>query len=192
MPDVIADVMLTFCHFPMLFFITLLGSLCVGRALFLQTACLIALDVIVNVTLKGSFKVALSPALHKVGYALPSGHMQMATVFYMWWAYIIPFWSYRLISAIILCGVGAGLIHYGYHDGYDVAAGFFFGVLLVFGYHYTLAKQNKYFPSLLFAFSSGLMLCNMFLYNVLPIHVCIAYGSIILLIMYIPWLKECT
>ena len=182
MPDIIADVMLGFSHVPMLFFISLLGSLYQGPRLFWQTACLIALDIIVNVTLKGSFKIPLSPALHKVGYAFPSGHMQMVTVFYIWWAYIFPSWRYIIVVITILIGIGAGLIHYGYHDVYDVGGGFIFGVALVYGYC-SLRKKNKHFTAVLFIVATAFMMCNLFLYTTLPIYVCVAYGGIVLLIL---------
>jgi undecaprenyl-diphosphatase len=181
--DLSADLMLGFSYAPVLFFITFIGSLFWGRSIFFQTACLLALDIILNVALKGTFKIPLSPTLHKAGYALPSGHMQMATVFYIWWAFFIPGWTYRAIALFILIGVGAGLIHYNYHDGYDVVSGFFVGALFVSGYYYLLIRQSLYFARLLLGISSILMVCNALLYKVVPLHAWIAYGAIMILIL---------
>ena len=69
--------------FPVVFAIVLLGWLFIDTSIFRHLAYLACLSIIVNVALKGTFKVPLPPELH-VGYAFPSGHMQFATVFYGW------------------------------------------------------------------------------------------------------------
>jgi undecaprenyl-diphosphatase len=179
MSDLYADLMLGFAHAPVLLFITLIGTLLFGRSLFFQTAYLLSLDILLNVALKGTFKIPLSLSLHTIGYAFPSGHMQMATVFYLWWAFVISSWFYRVIVPFVLIGIGSALIHYGCHNSYDVISGFFVGSCLASGY-YLLTKYNQYFYWIA-GVSSCLMIYNVLVYAVIPYHASIAYGALIIL-----------
>ncbi|KTD31517.1 phosphatase PAP2 family protein [Legionella israelensis] len=167
--DYLADFFLTFSQLTAICFISLTGFLFINRKLFFQAASLGAFDIIVNVALKGTFKVPL-PVEIGSGYAFPSGHMQFATVFYLWLILSYSFWPFRVITAILLTGIGAGLIHYGYHNLYEVSGGLFFGILLIAFYRYLLKKFHAHTLRLLLMVACFLMLYNAFIYTLIPSH----------------------
>lgn len=179
----VADFFLMFSHVEVIVLIALIGLLWVNRALFFQTSCLSAFDLVVNVALKGTFKVPLALSLHKVGYAFPSGHMQLATVFYVWLALYLPFWWLRVVIACMLAGIGAALIHYGYHDLKDVLGGFSCGLLLIACFGYLLIHKAKYTPWIALVLASGLMVYNVCIYVLVPVHAWWGYGVLCSLIV---------
>lgn len=184
MTHLLADGFLLFSHLFFQITIVILGCLFINRTLFFQVIWLSAMSIILNVALKGSFQMPLSPALHKIGYAFPSGHMQQATVFYGWLALNASSrWLKGLIS-LLLVGIGAALIHYGYHDMNDVLAGVFVALVILYCAH-SLPYDNKaeslsralawdsIAKSILIA--SLLMLYSASLYLFIPLHAWIAY-----------------
>ncbi|KTD64344.1 phosphatase PAP2 family protein [Legionella spiritensis] len=176
-PDIAADFFLAFSHLPILLLIVVSGFLFISRALFFQTACLAAFDIMVNVALKGFFKVPLAPALGP-GFAFPSGHMQLATVFYLWLALYIPLWPWRIAVALLLAGIGAGLIHYDYHSLQDVLAGLACGLLLLGFYRYALMKLTRVSPWLLIGLSAILMADIGLTYILIPTHAWSAFYTL--------------
>jgi hypothetical protein len=184
--DQTANLMLSFSHFSALLLFTVICLLVCGRRfLFIQTIYLVSLDIILNVALKGTFKIPLSPLLHKIGYAFPSGHMQVSTVFYTWWVFFIASRAYWLICCTILIGVGAGLIHFGYHNLNDVIAGLCFGGGLTIGYKLLLSKDNAHTALWLFIIPSFLMFYNAYIYLPLPAYALLAYMANCLAILLI-------
>lgn len=112
-----------------------MGRLDQRRDLFYHLCFLILLSMIVNSFLKCLFQVPLKPHLGKPGwYAFPSGHMQLAVVFYgrLWWAFRKSKWAYGLL--ILLMGMGWAMVWKSYHDTKDVLGGIVVGVTLVGGY----------------------------------------------------------
>ncbi len=181
--DLVADLMLTFTTYQTVLFFTLAGSLFAGRRLFFQCACLVAFGIIINVVLKGTFQIPSSVHPSMGSYAFPSGHMQLTTVFYVWWAIYIPFWYYRTLTAAIVLGVGVSLVHFKYHTIYDVTGGLLFGLLIVFCFYYLLTKNIKYFPWALLLAASIFMVCNEHIYDMTPPHAWIAYQGLVALII---------
>ncbi|KTC72477.1 PAP2 superfamily protein [Legionella birminghamensis] len=179
--DSLADIFLSFSQFNVLFIIALAGFLLINRPLFFQTACLTAFDIVVNVALKGTFKVPLAAWLGK-GYAFPSGHMQLSTVFYLWLAWHTPRLSLRLLVAGILSAIGAGLIHYGYHNFYDVLGGLLFGGILVSLYWYISLKYAVYMPWILALAATLLMVYNGLQYTPIPRYCWVGYYCLLGLI----------
>ncbi|AHE65915.1 phosphatase PAP2 family protein [Legionella oakridgensis] len=183
MSDFTADCFLAFTHFPLLFFLTIIGTLWWGRGFFLPTVFLIAFDIVVNVALKGTFKIPLAAALHKVGYAFPSGHMQLATVFYCWLASLTVSWLGRGVIMMLLIGIGASLIHFGYHNLYEVLGGLVSGILLMVVFRWLLTYYRHSFFKTLFWAASLLMMYSGLMYQAIPRHACAAYVAIGLLFL---------
>ncbi len=174
LPHGLANFFLFFSHFECVIPIILLG-LVFRPQVFFQTACLVLIDIVVNVALKGTFKVPLSPILNKIGYAFPSGHMQFATVFYGWLAFNFSWPWLRVIIFVLLFGIGCGLIHYDYHNFLDVTAGIIFGLLLIYLFY---VSQAIWFWLL---FASFCMLYNAFVYTEIPMHAQIAYDLFVII-----------
>lgn len=107
-----------------------------------RLAVLIALSGLLNAYLK-DFWQDPRPALEyrldgEVGdsYGLPSGHMQIATVMWLWLAWEIrKAWAW-VAAVILISGVGFSRIYLGVHDVEDVSIGFVLGLtnLALFGW----------------------------------------------------------
>ena len=149
MLDIIADVSLAFTSESVVIFFLLAFSLHYGRLFFFQTVSFVLFAVINNMVLKTLFTIPLEPYLHHAGYAFPSGHMQFATVFYTWLALYSVSWLSRVFLALLLIGIGFGLVHYGYHSIDDVLAGLTVGLVLVMLYRYALHHCAKILPWIL-------------------------------------------
>lgn len=183
MLDVTADFFLAFAAFHTIFFVLMTGALFFGWRMVLPLGCLICIELIINVALKGTFRVPLSERLHSIYYAFPSGHMQLATVFYLWWAVFVRSWFIRVLIAFILIGVGAGLLHYGFHNLLEVIGGFIAGIIIFTGYLYFLGKSNRYTGWMLLGFSFILMIYNQLIYSIVPSHARSAFYVLLALII---------
>ena len=158
----------------------------------IQLAALCALGILVNVVLKGYFKVPLASFISHPGFAFPSGHTQFATVFYGYIAFFgLPnqidnkkhtsFITRQdlniriIISSILICGIGFGLVHYHYHTIGEVIAGFVAGMALLFLYRYALLRFTKTFPYIILITASALLGITYILYTKLECYVWVAY-----------------
>ncbi|WP_133129317.1 phosphatase PAP2 family protein [Legionella yabuuchiae] len=186
MSDLAADILLGFSHYLPVLLIAFAGSLLYkeqGLRLFFQTFCLIAFGLILNVALKGTFKVSLSPKISTVHYAFPSGHMQLSTAFYLWWLIYLPYWWYRILLILVLSGIGAAMIHYEFHTLVDIIGGFVAGLLLVTGYYYCLKQTFKCLPWVLLLLINILQLYNVLVYTHVPSHGWTMYYYLSILIL---------
>lgn len=134
---------LSFSHTIVIVPLIVLGCVLISRRIFCHALCLLVLSILLNIVLKHTFQIPLSPTLGKEGFAFPSGHMQAATVLYGWLALNIQNVWFRLSVVIILLGIGFSLVNAGYHNYYDVFGGVFFGSLLIACYHCVLLKFSR-------------------------------------------------
>ncbi|KTC88018.1 MULTISPECIES: phosphatase PAP2 family protein [Legionella] len=146
MLDQIAQAFLFFSNDIIIIPLLIMGFIWLNRITFYHAVCLIFLTILVNVALKLSFQVPLSPALHKKGYAFPSGHMQLVTTLYTWLAFRVKNWWLSLAIAALLIGIALSLVHFGYHTYYQVLAGAFFALLLLISYYFAFLKWPKNTP----------------------------------------------
>ena len=161
----LTDPLLAFSHLWVIVLITLFGACLLDLNIFIKAAQLATMSMVVNVTLKGLFKIPLNDSIGTLGYAFPSGHMQLSTAFYLMLALSIPVLSWRITVAFLLVGIGASLIHHHYHTIQDVIAGFLCGLILVALYQYAWRQFPKKIGWLLFIIASILMIYNQFLYE---------------------------
>lgn len=180
MPDAIANLFLLLIHPYFILFIMIMGFYLIDRSIFFQAACLLAFSVVLNVALKATFQVPLSPSLHKTGFAFPSGHMQSASVFY---GFCIPYllaWPTKWLALVVLLvGIGASLIHYDYHTLQDVLGAVLVAWVILTTYHYALKQRNQRFILLFMLFiSTALMIYNVIIYNFVPFHAWFAYMTL--------------
>lgn len=99
-----------------------------GELIWGNASLLVLFTMIFNVFLKSIFLVPLNPALGIQGYAFPSGHMQVAFVFYGFLAITYAGWIGRVVLMTILIGIGYGLVQQGYHTLMDVAGSVMFSL----------------------------------------------------------------
>lgn len=146
MPDYIARSFLFFSSDLFIIPLIIIGFIGFNRSIFFHAACLVLLSMLLNVALKNTFQIPLAPALGKVGYAFPSGHMQLVTVLYCWLALRLRKIGLFFIIIPLLVSIGLSLIHFGYHDFYDVCAGVFFALLLITVYSLAYLKWPIILP----------------------------------------------
>lgn len=149
------------------------------RGNFMHLALIGFLGIILNVALKGTFKIPLPEWLHN-GYAFPSGHMQFSTVIYGWLFYHYPYRWLRAVILILLTGIGAGLMYYGYHTFFEVCGGVFFASLIIAFYLFSQHHLKKRWFAVLPVIASLTMLYNFFQYNIIPPHCWHAFYGLLL------------
>ncbi len=135
-----------FLFFSQGFFIislSLLGLIWINRKFFLRLSHLVLISILINVALKITFKIPLSPLLGIEGFAFPSGHMQLSTVFYGCLAVNSTSKVFRWIIVSLLAAIGWALIHFGYHNSYDVSGALIVAGFLIFLQHTVVFKEDK-------------------------------------------------
>lgn len=144
MLETFAHYSLFFSNYPCLFTILLLGLLSDKRQLFYWGGLFTLLNICINYALKITFKVPLPVELHP-GYAFPSGHMQMLTVFYGWLA-MHHLMRMRVLFIPICLLETYGLWYFHYHTIIEITAGFLTGLFLlsVFQKIYQKPTLNRY------------------------------------------------
>lgn len=121
-----------------------LGYIWIERALFYNAACMLLFALIFNTALKDTFQVPLSPTLHKAGFAFPSGHMQAASSFYGWFVIAKRNLFINVAVLILLIGIAIGLVHFHYHNIYDIAGALVFTGIQLFAYYKVITRAKRY------------------------------------------------
>lgn len=183
--DYIASFFLVFGNGLIIIPLLLWGLIFAERRLFYSALCLIGLSILVNVALKVSFQLPLSPSLGKEGFAFPSGHMQLATVFYGGLAYNKRSQLFSLLIVCLLAGIGWGLIHYNYHNLYDVSAAFIVALCLLYLYQCLQRVEKEQW--ILSGTASLLMVYIHLHYPPIPPHAWQAYAILMLSLLFAAW-----
>lgn len=158
MTDIITNFFLSLSHDTIIIPFVTLGYIWLDRKLFFNAISLLLLSIIFNSALKITFQIPLSPLLNKEGFAFPSGHMQSSTVLYGWIFLHTQNLFYKLLIIIALFGIAISLVHYGYHDYYDILGAIFFSSLLLAISYKTIKKQETFFPKIVFIISTVMII----------------------------------
>ncbi|MBA2657494.1 MAG: phosphatase PAP2 family protein [Tatlockia sp.] len=150
-------------------FITI-GLICFDRRIFYQAACLTLLSMLFNVALKISFQIPLPPELGKPGFGFPSGHMQMATILYIWFAIQMKMRGLTTLIIVMLCGFAWSLTYFSYHDLFQVFGGAFFGLLILIGYNLIYLNWPQKLPSIILILATILISYIQYQYPLLSGH----------------------
>jgi hypothetical protein len=132
---------------------------------------------LINSSLKLLFKIPMMPHVGN-GYAFPSGHTQMATVFLGWlaWHQIYP----KQYFYFLILLTGFSIYDQNYHTPIEILAGFVTGFAIVMFFLKTSAMHYKIrifvFNTLLFGF------CAYNHYKVNFLTMCYAINSFLLLL----------
>ena len=176
--DILARFFLAFSHDTIIIPLVVLGYIWISRVVFEDAIILILMSMLFSFFLKTIFQVPLSPVLHQVGYAFPSGHMQLSVVLYGWLAFKTQLMLYRLVSIVLLVGIGLSLMHFGYHNIYDILGGVFFACVLMKFYQVVVFKNSIFFQKPLFFLATVLMITVLFDYQ-MPTHIWMAYYALL-------------
>ncbi|WP_156812357.1 phosphatase PAP2 family protein [Legionella tunisiensis] len=178
MLDTLARTLLAFSNGSIVIPLIILGFIWLDRTVFYHAACLVLLSIVMNVALKVTFQIPLPPALGKDWFAFPSGHMQLSTVLYAWLAYKVEKPVFRLATVTLLVGIGASLIHFDYHNLFDVLAGSFFALLLIVAYYLPSKKWPQSMPLVIVLIGSLLVFYINWRYTRIPVHAWMAYYAL--------------
>ena len=190
LPDALARFFLGFSQIYVVLGLIAIGYVFLNRSVFYHSTLITILSVITNVALKVTFQIPLSSTLNKTGFAFPSGHMQTASVFYLWLLFNINSPITRFGSPIILTGIAYGLMHFQYHNFLDIVGGLIFAQLLIVAYQLLLsAKLQAKLPWILMAYATLLLIYIAYRFAI-PTHAWQAYGLLIGLILLYPICKH--
>lgn len=159
MTDNIANIFLTFGHDTIIVPLVILGYIWFDRKIFYSAICLGLLNMIFNAALKVTFKIPLDPSLNKDWFAFPSGHMQNVVILYCWLMAKIQKGFINIIGLIILIGEAWALVHFGYHNYYDILGAIIFGSILLLVYQkFLYIKIKEPALSLMMFFCGSIMM----------------------------------
>lgn len=180
MKDLLYQCFLLFSHDTFIIPLVVLGYIGGNRKVFSHAIQLILMSMLLNVALKVTFKVPLDAALSKDWFAFPSGHMQLAVVLYTWLFRSFSQPMLRVLCVCICIGIAKGLLHFGYHQVYDIIGAGIVGLLWVWVYDrlLTVSGISHYLPALLILFASFLMIYITKVYT-LKGHAWMAYYALI-------------
>jgi hypothetical protein len=180
--DAFSQFFLYFTDAPWLIFFLSCGFIFGDRTLFYHATCIMLISILLNIALKYTFQVPLSLALHKVGFAFPSGHMQFATVLYGWFALHTKNHTLHIMIACLLAGIGFGLVHFGYHTWFDVCGALFFASIILGVYHMLLTKKVIYLAQI--QCTTAVLAMSYIAYRgTIPHHAWVAFSILLSLII---------
>ncbi|MBA2709171.1 MAG: hypothetical protein H0U57_01060 [Tatlockia sp.] len=158
MIDYFAQGFIFFDNALFLFPLLTMGFIWFERRTFYHAICLVLLTILVNTALKITFKVPLSPSIHHVGFAFPSGHMQLATTLYLWFAMRVHNIWFSALIFLLLCGIAWGTIHFGYHNFFEISGGVFFALVTLFFYYFVEIKAPKILAAIVITLATLLLI----------------------------------
>lgn len=184
MTDNIASLFLFFTNEQFLIPFIIFGYLYIDRDIFYNATCLILIGTLFNTALKVTFQVPLAEILGKDGFAFPSGHMQAATAFFGWLALKSHAFKIRIFTIILLICIGLSLVHFQYHNYYDVLAAIFSASLLMYAYYQNLKIAKPISQWIMIVSSSIFIAYIYFRVQRINSHVWIAYYILLSLIVF--------
>ncbi len=127
--------------------VLVVGVLVINRDIFTRLLFITLTTMILAPLLKSIWQIPLPEHLGIKGYAFPSGHMQLAFVFWSWLA-----WEYKkvwssLLATFFIPLVGWALIHQGYHHITDIMGALGFGTLTLVLFALILRTQTFQSPT---------------------------------------------
>lgn len=179
MIDSIANVFLSLTREQFIIPLIILGYIWIDRDTFFHATCLILISMILNTALKVTFQIPLSPLLGKEGFAFPSGHMQSAATFFGWLAFRSNSLAIRILIVALLTGIGLSLVHFQYHNYYDVLAAVFFALLLIVAYYQIITKAKHLFRLIIILASTILVAYIYLIFKQISGHIWMAYYALL-------------
>lgn len=121
--------MLIFTDYKFLAPFVLFGLYTLQERAFICAALMTFFAAFLNSYLKSIWQIPLNPELFTHGFAFPSGHTQIAITFWCTLIYMSRKYKalYFLIPIIVVSLFS--IVHFRFHNWYDIGAGIFFGIL---------------------------------------------------------------
>ncbi|MCE2992114.1 MAG: hypothetical protein LW825_04245 [Candidatus Jidaibacter sp.] len=138
------------------------GICCIDKKVFINIAIVCFLSAFINAYLKSIWQIPLDPSLGKVGWAFPSGHTQFNLVVWLVLIYQIRKLWIALVAAAISISSYFGMVHFHYHNWYDIYGGIFFATLIFFSFvMWDYFYRNK--QLVLLILTTAISVCIMFI-----------------------------
>jgi membrane-associated phospholipid phosphatase len=142
-----------------------------------QTSLMVgATSMLINANLKMFFQIPLMAHLGN-GFAFPSGHMQMSTVFYG------CLLSFQLLSkkayGFLLLAIAWGIYYQNYHTPIELLGGFISGMMVLSLFFYTPIFKHK----ILIGMLNSLLITNIWIHQYFFNHYLIPFIVLIVLLM---------
>ncbi|MBL0941480.1 MAG: phosphatase PAP2 family protein [Alphaproteobacteria bacterium] len=155
MIDFLAQACLWFTHQSFLIPFIIIGYFIFSKEIFCKAVFILLFSMVVNAYLKFLWQIPLPSGLGKEGWAFPSGHMQTAFAFWGWLAWEYKQILFRVFAIFLLIGIGFSLVHFGYHDYYDIFGALGCGIISLIVYdiflrQFIIFKNNLAGVGLLF------------------------------------------
>lgn len=139
------------------------------------------INCLVNIDLKGFFKVPLPAFLHP-GYAYPSGHMQTAIFVYTWLA-LNRMFGIHYVIALIIPGIAYTLHFFHFHTYWEIFAGMGCGLIYTIFFVYFYQYPQSLLKNLSMMFSIALMIA---FYQNYKMHFVYIIAPLFILLTFVP------
>lgn len=144
-----------------------IGYWCINKKLFRDLTIIVCISTLLNVLLKGIFMVPRPIGEHLMAvndlYSFPSGHAQVATVFWFLLAIHYKQVFFWWLAGVMILGQCLSRVYLGVHFPSDVFGGFVVGSVIVVAYalyrnsiYWPIFSRSKWAMAVVFAFSIGL------------------------------------
>jgi membrane-associated phospholipid phosphatase len=161
----IASLFLAFSDDKIIMPILIIGYIWVDRKIFFEAICLILISILLNFSLKITFKIPFP--IHQEGFAFPSGHTQSSVVLYGWLLTNLKHHPLKILLLMLIAGIGWSLVYFDHHNYFDVIGGVFFGCLLLLLYKsLTNPLKQASINLILLSVSTLLILYIKYIYNI--------------------------
>ncbi len=165
--DAFFEILTKFSHPPVLGLIFVIGFVFINRKAFGVTIFLTIFTMALNAYLKSIWQVPLNPELKVEGWAFPSGHTQSSCVFWFFLSLMLKKNWVILLIPILLFGITAGIVHFGYHEWHEILAAIGFAGLEVIFFYYLL-KLFDYYKINYYTLGFALTPIVIFIITILP------------------------
>ncbi|MBQ7524127.1 MAG: hypothetical protein IJT08_00780 [Alphaproteobacteria bacterium] len=121
-----------------------------GRRNYAPLVFLLLFAMVYKTVLKDVFRLPAPIASPTKNFGFPSGHMNFATMFYLWFVVNAKGYISRTLLVLSLIFAGVGLYLSGYHDAFSILVTPIFPITCLFLYRRFLLDRNMEFQSLFF------------------------------------------
>ncbi|WP_152606904.1 phosphatase PAP2 family protein [Candidatus Jidaibacter acanthamoebae] len=142
--DVFFRILADLSHFNVIALVSISGFVLINRNAFGSALFITIFTMALNAYLKSIWQVPLNPELNKEGWAFPSGHTQSSCVFWFFLSLMLEKRWMIICIPVVLLGVVSGIVHFGYHEWYEILAAIGFAGLEIIFFFYLLKIWDYY------------------------------------------------
>ncbi|AIF81451.1 hypothetical protein I862_04455 [endosymbiont of Acanthamoeba sp. UWC8] len=142
--DIFFRILTDLSHFHVIALVSIIGFVLFNRKAFGSALFITIFTMALNAYLKSVWQVPLNPELNKEGWAFPSGHTQSSCVFWFFLSLMLEKRRMIICAPVVLLGVVSGIVHFGYHEWYEILSAIGFAGLEIIFFYYLLKVWDYY------------------------------------------------